>query len=371
LPFLDRKDDDMFDWRKQMRQVYFVPESKKINDLLQEFQEMKIHLAVVVDEYGGSSGIVTLEDVLEEIVGEINDEFDEDEMVYSKLDDRNYVFEGKTNINDICRVMELDRSVFDTENENVDTLAGLILAIRGSIPQRNEIIKLNDIKFTIESADRKRIKRVKISLPEKVTPNQEPPAEGFTGMSAIMILAGLFFFSLTGCDDNYIPKQRGYFRIQLPEKKYQPFIPPSCPFRFDVPVYANVVADNNPRAEACWYNVEFPQFKGTVYLSYKSVNNNVQKYIEDSRTLSMKHISKATGMQELPIENSAKNVYGILYEVKGNAASSMQFYLTDSTKNFIRGSLYFYAAPNPDSIAPVQRFIEKDVLRMIESFEWK
>jgi gliding motility-associated lipoprotein GldD len=265
--------------------------------------------------------------------------------------------------------MEVDREVFATETEDVDTLAGLILSIRGGIPQRNEVIRFNDIRFTIESADRKRIKRVKITMPEKKPDDFITPDS--TGFPALSIFIALFFFVLTGCEDDFTPKERGYFRIALPEKKYEHFSVPGCPFAFDVPVYAKAVADSERQAEPCWYNVEFPKFHGTVYLSYKQVNNNVAKFIEDSRTLSMKHISKATGMQEIPVNNPGKKVYGILYQVKGNAASSMQFYLTDSTRNFIRGSLYFYAVPNPDSIAPVQHFIEKDVERLIDSFEWK
>ena len=372
LPFLGENNNDSFEWLKQIRPAFFVPESKKINDLLQDFQEMKNHLAIVIDEYGGSSGIVTLEDVLEEIVGEINDEFDEDELFYSRLDNRNYIFEGKTNLNDLCRVMEIDRKIFDTDNENVDTLAGLILEIKGSIPQRNEVIKLNDIKFIIESADRKRIKRVKITLPEKNHLGNSPNG-GFTGSTLLMFLTGFFLIALlTGCEDDYIPKQRAYFRITLPEKKYERYNSLACPFSFDIPVYTEVVPYKNKKeTESCWFNVEFPTFQGTLYLSYKSVNNDLRKHVEDSRTLSMKHISRASGIQEQAIENSSKRVYGIYYDVKGNAASSVQFYLTDSATNFIRGALYFYAIPNPDSIAPVLNFVKEDVLHLIESFSWK
>ena len=163
LPFLDQQEEN-FDWLKLLRPAYFVPESKKINDLLQEFQEMKMHLAIVVDEYGGSSGIVTLEDILEEIVGEINDEFDDDELFYSRLDGQTVVFEGKTLLNDVCRVLEVERKTFDIGNEEVDTLAGMLLELKGGIPKLNEVIRFKDITFTIESADRRRIKRVKVAL---------------------------------------------------------------------------------------------------------------------------------------------------------------------------------------------------------------
>jgi putative hemolysin len=166
LPHLD-KENEGYNWQALIRPPYYVPESKKINDLLQEFQEKKMHLAIVVDEYGGTSGLVTMEDILEEIVGEINDEFDEVELTYSKLDERTFVFEAKTLLNDICRVMEVDRKLFEIKDEEADTLAGLILDIKGSIPQKGEEINFRNIKFTIESSDRRRIKRVKITLPEK------------------------------------------------------------------------------------------------------------------------------------------------------------------------------------------------------------
>ena len=166
ISHLDKEHEEHFNWELLIRPAYFVPESKKINDLLQEFQEKKMHLAVVVDEYGGSSGIVTLEDILEEIVGEISDEFDDDELAYSKLDDRTFVFEGKTLLNDLSRVMGVDRKLFDMGKEEIDSLAGLILEMTGRLPAKNEVVRFNDIVFTIESADKRRIKRVKIELPE-------------------------------------------------------------------------------------------------------------------------------------------------------------------------------------------------------------
>lgn len=155
--------DDSYRWQGLVREAYFVPESKKINDLLKEFQGMKMHMAVVIDEYGGSAGIATLEDVLEEIVGEMKDEFDDDEPQYSKLDDDTFVFEGKILLNDVCRVMNIDRSEFEDVTGEPDSLAGFILELNGKIPQKNEIINYRNFRFTIESSDRRKIKRVKIS----------------------------------------------------------------------------------------------------------------------------------------------------------------------------------------------------------------
>jgi len=139
----------------------FVPETKKINDLLKEFQIKKIHLAIVVDEYGGTSGIVTLEDVLEEIVGEINDEFDDDGKQYSKLDADNFIFEGKTSLNDFLKIVDGETDYFDDEKGDSDSLAGLILERCGVIPKISDRIEFPPYTFIIESADDRRIKRIK------------------------------------------------------------------------------------------------------------------------------------------------------------------------------------------------------------------
>lgn len=162
---------DSFNWQGIIRPPFFVPENKKIDDLLREFQYKKIHLAVVVDEYGGTSGIVTLEDVIEEIVGEINDEFDDDDLVYSKLDENNFVFEGKAPLNDVARILEIDGADFEDAKGEADTLAGLIIEIEARIPTKNEKIVFppagragKNLLFTIESADNRKIKRVKITV---------------------------------------------------------------------------------------------------------------------------------------------------------------------------------------------------------------
>lgn len=162
LQYLDEEDN--FNWQGIIRPPFFVPENKKIDDLLREFQYKKIHLAIVVDEYGGTSGIVTLEDVIEEIVGEINDEFDDDELVYSKLDDNNYVFEGKAHLNDVYRILEIDGKVFEDAKGEADTLGGLILELEERIPKKGEKIKFENLLFTIEAADNRKIKRVKVTI---------------------------------------------------------------------------------------------------------------------------------------------------------------------------------------------------------------
>lgn len=156
--------DNSFDWQSILRKPFYVPENKKIDDLLREFQFEKIHLAIVVDEYGGTSGIVTLEDIIEEIVGEINDEFDDDDVICSKLDDNNYVFEGKVHLNDVYRILQIDGTEFEEAKGEADSLAGFIIEIERRIPSKNEKIKFGIFLFTIESADNRKIKRIKITI---------------------------------------------------------------------------------------------------------------------------------------------------------------------------------------------------------------
>ncbi len=154
-----------FRWQSLIRPPYFIPETKKINDLLEEFQQKKIHMAVVIDEYGGASGIVTLEDILEEIVGDIDDEFDtDDDTGFVKLSDDKFMFEGKTLLNDFYRTLDIPDDIFDHVKGESDTLAGLILEIKGSIPQKNEVVSIGNIDFTIKSADRRRIKQLIVTL---------------------------------------------------------------------------------------------------------------------------------------------------------------------------------------------------------------
>ena len=162
LPYLNNKEE--FEWQKLIRPPYFVPETKKINGLLKEFQDNKIHMAIVIDEYGGTYGVVTLEDILEEIVGEIADESDTDEMYYSKIDNNTFIFEGKTLLNDFYKILNLNDEFFKEVKGDADTIAGIILEMKGEIPRKNEVIRFKNLTFKIESSDKRRIKKVKVII---------------------------------------------------------------------------------------------------------------------------------------------------------------------------------------------------------------
>jgi gliding motility-associated lipoprotein GldD len=361
--------DNSFRWQTLLRPAFFVPESKKIDDLMKEFQSKKIHLAIVVDEYGGTNGIVTLEDIIEEVIGEINDEFDVEELVYSKLDDHNYVFEAKIPLNDLYRVLDIDGEVFEEKKGESDTLAGFILELSGKIPVKNEKITFDNYIFTIESVDKRRIKRIKLTILN----HQERGTFHDGGKIIPSVLLPLFFISLlfSSCDEQFTPKPRGYFRIDLPENSYQSF-KENCPYAFDFSQYAKVNPYKGNQKEQCWYNIDYPKLNATIHLSYTELlsKKDLEVQLSNSRDLAYKHTVKADGIEEVPIAYSSKNVYGLLYNLSGNSASQMQFYLTDSTHHFLRCALYFNTSPNADSIAPVLSFISKDINQMIESFNW-
>ena len=161
LPFLDKKE---FNWLSILRKPFFIPENKKLDDLMQEFQEKKIHLAIVVDEYGGTSGVISLEDVIEEIVGDISDEFDDDSLSFSKLDNSNYIFEGKTSMKDFYKILSIDSKSFEAFKGDSETIAGFILEISQSFPKINSKVIFENYTFTIESVDKKRINQVKVTI---------------------------------------------------------------------------------------------------------------------------------------------------------------------------------------------------------------
>ncbi len=157
-------DKEEFDWKTLIREPFFIPENKKIDNLLKDFQNMKSHLAIVVDEYGGTSGIVSLEDIIEEIVGDISDEFDGDNANFSKIDDKNYLFEGKTNLKDFYRIIDVNEELFETAKGEAETLAGFILEVLGNFPKKDQKIAFENCTFTIEVVDKKRVKQIKVTI---------------------------------------------------------------------------------------------------------------------------------------------------------------------------------------------------------------
>lgn len=164
LPHIDKKD---FNWRSLLRSPYFVPESKKLDDLLKEFQQQKVHLAVVVDEYGGTSGIITLEDVIEEIVGDITDEYDEEDVIHTRIDDHTWLFEGRIALTDMYRILEIDGELFEQHKGESGTLGGFVLELTGRIPKKGERVELQNYTFVVEASDNKRIRRLKVIIKDE------------------------------------------------------------------------------------------------------------------------------------------------------------------------------------------------------------
>ena len=175
---------------------------------------------------------------------------------------------------------------------------------------------------------------------------------------------------ISGCQEKYTPKPRGYFRIQFPEKTYQN-LAPEYPFGFEFPTYARVEKDTSRMAEPYWINICSDPYNVKFHLSYKPIKGNLAELTEESRELVYKHSIKANTINENIFINPGQNVYGTIYELKGNTASPYQFYLTDSTSHFLRGSFYISEIPNYDSLYPVIAFFEKDIKHLIETFEWK
>ncbi|SFE23745.1 gliding motility lipoprotein GldD [Thermophagus xiamenensis] len=185
----------------------------------------------------------------------------------------------------------------------------------------------------------------------------------------IFLLWLVVIFLAVACNNTYPPKPRGYFRIALPPKEYVP-IDTLLPYSFERPVYSKIVPHQG-YSEPYWIDLLFPQFKAQVHFSYKPIEKNLYQLFEDNRELAFKHTVKADAIKERLFEAPEKEVYGILYEIKGNTASPIQFFVTDSVRHFLRGSLYFDVVPNKDSIAPVLNFIKEDLTHLIETITWR
>jgi gliding motility-associated lipoprotein GldD len=182
----------------------------------------------------------------------------------------------------------------------------------------------------------------------------------------LVFFASLFF----ACDNEFAPKPKGYFRLDFPKKEYLVF-DTVYPFTFEYPSYAKPMYYKGSIDSKYWMNLEFTEQRATLHLSYFDVNNDLQKHLDESRTLAYKHTVKADGIDENAISYPEHNVFGVVYQIRGNAASNLQFYITDSTKHFIRGALYFNVPPNADSLSPINDFVTQDIKHFVSTISWK
>jgi len=184
----------------------------------------------------------------------------------------------------------------------------------------------------------------------------------------MLICTASFIWS---CSDTYIPRPYGYFRVELPVHAYRVIDTLNLPYRFDLPENVRLISRKTNAGEENWIDLNYPKLNASIYCSYKPLKGNLTELLEESRKIVYKHSIRADGIGEKVFDNPEKNVHGILYDLKGNTASSVQFVLTDSSKHFFRAALYFNNVPNKDSIAPMAEYIREDVIRIMESFEWK
>lgn len=192
-------------------------------------------------------------------------------------------------------------------------------------------------------------------------------------ISGRLLCAAILTSGLIGCDEDealFSPKPKGYVRIDFPKKEYVLY-DNSCPYSFEIPKYSVPVYDKRADADPCWFNLQFPQFKATLHFSYKIVNDNLNDYLNDSHDFAIRHEIKATGIEQLPVIRDSARVYGLIFDIGGNTASSVQFYLTDSTRHFLRGALYFNSTPNIDSLKIVVDFIKQDIMHLVQTTRWK
>jgi len=348
IPLLNHSTGDA--WQSLIRKPFFVPESKKIYYLLNELRANKTHLAIVVDEFGCTSGLVTMEDILEEIVGDISDEYDHDEMSFLSLPDGSYIFEGKTQLNNFFRETGIPPSDFGELTEEAESLTGLMLAIKGTLPHKSEDIVYKKYRFRILEADERRIKKIKISF-----------------IAQLLALLCLSF----SCANSYTPKPRGYLRIEPPAARYIRFQAGELPFSFAVS--QQVIIELPPTDSAGrWMNIDYPALHAKIYCNYHPVTpQTLREHTNECIRLVERASERADAISEKSFENREDGVYGALYLIEGESSAPIQFMLTDSSSYFFRGALYYPFKPNADSIAPVTAYIEKDIAELMQTFHWE
>lgn len=367
---LPHRNEVSFDWNSLLRPPFFVPENRMIDDLLRDFQSMKVHLAVVVDEYGGTSGIVTLEDVIEEIVGDISDEFDDEDVLYSRIDERTVVFQGKTALVDVYRILELDGAEFESAKGESDTLGGFVVEQLARLPKPGESLTFQGIRLVTEAADRRRILQVKVILPEEDTHLNTGNDGGAKRLRVLLpwMVLGMSVLG-SGCGDAPpVPRPAGYFRIALHDTAFRS-VDLTCPLGLDISSSALLEPVRDDAPDSCWFNLVYPRYKARVHCTFAG-GVDLEPVMEDAFKLAYEHEVKADAIQVRQREDSTGG-NALTWRIMGNAASPLQFLCTDGADRFLRGALYFEVRPNGDSLAPVVARIDHDLEHLIEHLRWR
>ncbi len=367
---LPHRNAQEFDWNTLLRQPFFVPENRMIDDLLRDFQSMKVHLAVVVDEYGGTSGIVTLEDVIEEIVGDISDEFDDEDVLYSRIDEHTVVFQGKTALVDVYRILDIDGASFETAKGESDTLGGFMVEQLARLPKPGESVTFGGIQLVTEAADRRRVLQVKVMMNQGASPNPGPGQTGTRGGGmgvATALLAATMSFG-SGCSaPPPVPRPAGYYRIAMHDTTFRS-LELACPLQLEVSNAAKVETVQEFAPDSCWFNLVYPRYNARIHCTYGG-GVALEPVMEDAFKLAYEHEIKADAI-EVRQRDYEKGGVAMTWRIAGNAASPLQFLCTDGQDQFLRGALYFEVRPNGDSLAPVTSRLNTDVEHLMANLNW-
>ncbi len=367
LPHLGKKGGS-FRWQSLVRPAYFVPETKMIDELLREFQVNKVHIAVVVDEYGGTSGIITMEDIIEEIVGEIRDEYDDEERKFVKLNDHTFIFEGKTLLTDFCKALKLDDNVFSPVQGEADTLAGLMLELKGEFPKLHETIAYGPYQFEAMQMDPRRIKKIKVTLPEGQDGKEAEETEESAGTSHKNALP-FFLLMLAAFATGACHSDRDNSPMQPDSLRYEA-TPDSFPFRFEHPEGGKLtLAQGSGEAGAIFFDLAFPDERATLHCTFRRIHpEELPLVAEESRKLVYFHTARAEQIEEKSYSNPASRNYGLLYTLEGPVATPRQLALTDSCSYFFHASLYFDSGAYEPQKADTLRKISQYLKHMMETF---
>ena len=360
---LPHRSAEDFDWTGILRQPFFVPENRMIDDLLRDFQRLKVHLAIVVDEYGGTSGIVTLEDVIEEIVGDISDEFDDEDILYSRLNERTVVFQGKTALVDAYRILGIDGGEFESAKGESDTLGGFLVEQLARLPKPGESILFQGVQIVAEAVDRRRVLQVKVTLPDS---DSQPGASRTATLPMVLLLLGLLGM---GCGEpEAIPRPKGYFRIGMHDTTFTR-VNVGCPLDIRMSTAALLEPVRGFAPDSCWFNVVYPQYTARIHCTYAG-GVDLDPVMEDAFQLAYEHEVKADAIQVRKRDQEDGSTL-MTWRISGDAASPLQFLCTDGRDRFLRGALYFELRPNADSLAPVVSRLDADIEHLMRTLRWK